>query len=81
MTEFLKRISSKADVRNTMAILWMVLSFRLIDKFMTIKVPPDNLELMKSIVMLVVGQLTIICGYYYITSKSEVDAKKADSTP
>ena len=75
MTEFFKRIT-KQDIRNTMAIFWMVLSFAFPFKLLSQVIPDSNKDIVMTIAGVVVGQLVGITSYYFGQSKSENDKGK-----
>lgn len=75
MTEFFKRIT-KQDIRNTMAIFWMVLSFAFLFRLLKDIIPTENKEVVMTIAGVVVGQLVGITSYYFGQSKSENDKNK-----
>jgi hypothetical protein len=75
MTEFFRKLS-KQDIRNTMAIFWMVLSFAFLFKLLTKVIPEANKEVVMTIAGVVVGQLVGITSYYFGQSKSENDKGK-----
>jgi ABC-type tungstate transport system substrate-binding protein len=72
MTEFLRKIT-KQDIRNTMAIFWMVLSFVFLFKLLSKVIPDANKDVVMTIAGVVVGQLVGITSYYFGQSKSEND--------
>jgi ABC-type tungstate transport system substrate-binding protein len=78
MTEFLGRIS-KQDIRNTMAVAWMVLSFVFVFKLLSTPIPAGNKDVVNTIAGLVIGQLVVIVAYYFVQSKTEVDQHKKDN--
>ena len=75
MTEFFRRIS-KQDIRNTLTIMWMILSYLFLFKLLTIVIPEANKEVVMTIAGVIVGQLVVITSYYFGQSKSENDKGK-----
>ena len=75
MTEFFKKIT-KSDIRNALAIIIVIGCFVLV-YLMTIKeVPSGNRDLLNIVAGFVFGgALAGVVGYYFGSSKSEVDAK------
>jgi ABC-type tungstate transport system substrate-binding protein len=78
MTELLRKIS-KQDIRNTMAMTWMVLTFILVFKLLNAEIPPGNKDILNAVTGVVVGQLVVIIGYYFTQSKTEVDQQKKEN--
>ena len=79
MTEFLKRITSKHDVRNTIGMVFTLLSFLFLFRLLYTKIPPENKDVVIAIAGVIVGQLVTINGYYFGQSKSEVEQQKNDN--
>lgn len=79
MTELMKKIS-RQDIRNTMAMTWMALSFLFLFKLLYIIIPESNRDIVMIVVGIVVGKLNDIMGYFFGQSKSEIDQQKK-STP
>jgi len=77
MTELMKKVS-KQDIRNTMAMTWMVLTFILVFKLLKGEIPAGNKDILNTVTGVVVGQLVVIIGYYFTQSKTEVDNQKKD---
>jgi hypothetical protein len=75
MTEMMKRLS-KQDIRNTMAMIWVILSFYFLFTLLRMTIPTDNKDILMVISGVIVGKLTDIMGYYFTQSKSEVDQQK-----
>jgi len=78
MTDFWKKIT-KADIRNTMAMVWMILSFIFLFKLLSKEIPDGNRDVVNAIAGIVIGQLVVILGYYFTMSKTEVDKDKRDT--
>ena len=78
MTELMKKIS-KQDIRNTMAMTWMVLTFILVFKLLNAEIPVGNKDILNAVTGVVVGQLVVIIGYYFTQSKTEVDQQKKEN--
>jgi hypothetical protein len=77
MTEMMKRLS-KQDIRNTMAMIWVILSFFYLFRLLVVKIPPENKDILMVISGVIIGKLTDIMGYYFGQSKSEVDQQKKE---
>lgn len=79
MIEFWRKIT-KTDIRNTMAMVWVVCSFIFLFKLLTKAIPEQNKEVVIAVVGIVLGKLVDIMGYYFGQSKTEVDKEKKDET-
>ena len=78
MTEFIGRIS-KQDIRNTLAVAWVALSFLFIFKLLNTPIPAGNKDVVNTIAGLIIGNLVGIVAYYFGQSKTEVDQHKKDN--
>jgi len=78
MAEILRKTTNQ-DIRNTMAVAWMILSFLFVFKLLTTPIPAGNKDVVNTIAGLVVGQLVVIVAYYFVQSKTEVDQQRKDS--
>lgn len=78
MTELASRIT-KQDIRNTLAVAWVALSFLFIFKLLTTPIPTANKDVVNTIAGIVIGQLIGIAAYYFGQSKTEVDQQRKDN--
>ncbi len=77
MTEFLRKIT-KQDIRNTLAMIFTILSFIFLFKLLNREIPAGNREVVITIGGVIIGQLVGIMAFYYTQSKSEIDDKKRE---
>lgn len=78
MTELARKITN-ADIRNTLAVVWVSLSFLFIFKLVTTPIPAANKDVVNTIAGIVIGQLIGIAAYYFGQSKSEIDQQRKDT--
>lgn len=78
MTEIWRKLTS-ADIRNSIAIAWVLCSFGMLLLLSYHKVPTENQTLVHDAVETIKLQLTVIIAYYFVQSKTEVDKNKADN--
>jgi hypothetical protein len=79
MTELMKKLSKSMDVRNTIGMVFTVLSFLFLFRLLYTKIPQENKDVVIAIAGVIVGQLVTINGYYFGQSKSEVEQQKKDN--
>lgn len=77
MTEILKKVT-KQDVRNTLAMTWVALSFWFLFTLLKREIPEGNRDVVNAIAGIIVGQLIGIVAYYFGQSKTEVDQTKRE---
>jgi hypothetical protein len=78
MTELMRKISKSMDVRNTIGMVFTMMSFLFLFRLLYTKIPPENKDVVIAIAGVIVGQLVTINGYYFGQSKSEVEQQKSD---
>jgi hypothetical protein len=78
MTEIMKKLS-KQDIRNTIGMLFTLLSFLFLFKLLNTAIPSDNKDVVIAIAGVIVGQLVTINGYYFGQSKSENDHQRKEN--
>lgn len=77
MTEFLHKISSK-DIRNIIAVMFVIGCFVMIYLFMIHDIPGANRDLLMVVAGAIVSNLKDITGYFFGSSKNEADKAKKD---
>lgn len=77
MIEFWRKIT-KADIRNTLTMVWVVLSFIFLFKLLNKPIPAENKDVVNTVAGVIIGQVVVILGYYFTQSKTEVDEKRKD---
>lgn len=78
MTEFLHKISSK-DIRNIIAVMFVVGSFVMIYLFMIRDIPGANRDLLMVVAGAIVSNLKDVTSYFFGSSKNEADKAKKES--
>ena len=78
MTELMRKLTNKMDVRNTIGMVFTLLSFLFLFRLLNTRIPSENKDVVIAIAGVIVGQLVTINGYYFGQSKSEVEQQKKD---
>lgn len=78
MTEFLHKISSK-DIRNIIAVMFVVGSFVMIYLFMIRDIPGANRDLLMVVAGAIVSNLKDVTSYFFGSSKNEADKAKKET--
>ena len=80
MTEIWKKIT-KQDIRNTLAVTIVALTFIFLFKLLTKAIPAENQNSVNTLGGLVFGAFGLVVSYFFGQSKSEVDEKKKTNEP
>jgi hypothetical protein len=78
MTELMKKIT-KQDIRNTLAVVIVALTFIFLFKLLTKAIPAENQNSVNTLGGLVFGAFGLVVSYFFGQSKSEVDQQKKDN--
>jgi hypothetical protein len=78
MAELWHRLTN-ADIRNTIAVVWVIACFGMLALLSYHQVPAENKDLVHAAVETIKLQLTVIISFYFVQSKSEVDKSKTDN--
>lgn len=77
MTELLHKVTSK-DIRNIIAVMFVVGCFLMIYLFMIRDIPGANRDVLMVVAGAIVTNLKDITGYFFGSSKNEADKAKKE---
>lgn len=78
MTELFGKISSK-DIRNIIAVMFVIGCFLMIYLFMVRDIPSGSRDLLMVVAGAIVTNLKEITGYFFGSSKNEADKAKKET--